>query len=82
MWVGIDTQKDVKNFPTCNFNLCVLCYHLFYSDDDIVNMEDSISTRFKVKKIQKITKFCTFVWYKFLCNAYTTILVTMGSIIP
>ena len=30
----------------------------------------------------KITKFCTFVQYKFLRNAYKNILVIMGSILP
>ena len=68
--------------PTYNVNLCVLVYHLFHYDVDTVKMEDYISTIFKWLKSQKITKCCTFVWYKFLRNTYTTILVTMGSILP
>ena len=39
--------------PRCNVNLCVLCHRLFHSDVDIVNMEESISTRFKKLKGQK-----------------------------
>ena len=81
-WFGIDTQKDVMYCPTYNVNLCVLVYHLFHYDVDTVKMEDYISTIFKRLKSQKITKFCTFVWYKFPRNTYTTILVTMGSILP
>ena len=56
-WVGIDTQKDVIYIPTRNFNLCVFCYHLFHSDIDILNTEDSISKRFKGLKARKTTKF-------------------------
>ena len=66
-WVGIDTQKNVMHFPTCNVNLCVLCYNLFYSDVDIFfDMEDLIYTRFKRLKIRGETKICIFVWYTFL----------------
>ena len=43
-------------------------------------MEDSINIYIKSFKFQKITKFCTFVWYKSLCSANITILVTMWSI--
>ena len=44
-WVEIETHNDVMYCPTCNDDLCVLFYHLFHSDVEIVNMEDSISTR-------------------------------------
>ena len=40
--------------PTCNVHLCVLCYRLFCSGFDIVNMEDSTSTRFKRLKARKL----------------------------
>ena len=66
----------------CNFNLCVLCYFLFHSDVDTLKMKDSISKIFKGLKAIKITKFCTFVGYKILHNASTTIMVAMGGIIP
>ena len=82
-WVGIETQKDVMYYPICNVKLFVICYRLFHSDVDIVNIEDSIYTRYiKDLKFRKTTKFCTFVWYIFLGIAYTTILVAMGSILP
>ena len=58
--------------PTFYVNFCVLYHGLFHSNIDIVNMKDSISARFKRFKDIKATKFCTFVWYKILLNAYTT----------
>ena len=58
-WVGIDTQRDDMHCKTCNVNLCMLFYHLFHSDAEIVITEDYISTRFKGLKIQKNAKFCT-----------------------
>ena len=67
---------------TCNVNLCVLGYPLFHSDDNIVNMEEYISTKYKGLKARKIAKFCTFLWYDILRISYTSILVTMGSILP
>ena len=81
-WVGIETQRDVIHCPECNVKSCVLCYGLFHSDFDIVNMEDSISTIFKRLKTQKNCQILYFVWNKFLRNAYTIIFVTMGSILP
>ena len=44
---------------------CVLCYYLFHSDVDILNMEDSISTRFKRLKARKSPKFVLFCGIKF-----------------
>ena len=67
--------------PTCNVNFCVLCSHLFQSDVDSLDIEYSIYIIFKRLKAIKITNLFTFVWYKFLRNAYTTIFVTMGSIL-
>ena len=67
---------------TCNVNLCVLGYPLFHSDDNIVNMEEYISTRYKGLKAIKIAKFCTLVWYKIPHISCTSILVTMESILP
>ena len=81
-WVGIDIQKDVIYYPTCNVIFCVLCYRLFHSNFDIVNMEDSISTRFKRLKPRKSTNFFTLAWYKILRNACTTVLFTIGRILP
>ena len=43
-WAGIYTHKDVIYCTTCNVSLLVLCYSLFHSDVNIVNMEESIST--------------------------------------
>ena len=80
-WVGIDTQKDVMHCPTCNVNFCVLCSPLFQSDVDSLDIEYSIYIIFKMLKAIKITNLFTFVWYTFLRNAYTTIFVTMGSIL-
>ena len=42
------------HFPTCNVTVCVLFYPLFNSDVGIVNIKDSISTRYKRFKIQEI----------------------------
>ena len=80
MWFGIDTHTGVINFPTWNVSLCMLYCHLFHSNLDIVNIDDSISTIYKRLKSQKIAKICTFLWYVFLSNSYITILVTIGSI--
>ena len=46
---------------TSKANLCVLCYHLFNLDAEIVNMEDSVSTIFKSLKPRKITFLKAFV---------------------
>ena len=72
-WVGIETHKDVMYCTTCNVGLFVLWYHLFHSDVNILNTENPFFTRFKKLKRQKITKFYTLVWFKFVRNAYTTI---------
>ena len=52
-WFGIETHKDVMYFNKFNVNLCVLCYNLFHSYVDILNIKDSISTRFKMLKSRK-----------------------------
>ena len=44
-------------------------------------MEDSIKNIYKSFKIQEITKFYTFVWYKVIFNTNTDILVTIGIIL-
>ena len=62
IWVGIETQKDVMRCPTCNVNLCVLCYRLFNSDVDIAKIQDYFSTIFKRLQIHEnyqILYFCT-----------------------
>ena len=50
------------HFPKCNVNLCVLCCHLFYSDVDILKMEESITKIFKkVENPEKNQIFYFFV---------------------
>ena len=65
--------------PICNITF-VCCVTVFFNYDvDIAKMEDSTKKRYKSLKSQKITNFFTFLWYKILCNANTTIFITVGS---
>ena len=60
---------------------CVGCVIFFNYDVDIVNMEEYISTIYKRFKMQKNCQFLNFCVVYILHITYTTILVTMGSIL-
>ena len=53
-WVVIETHNNVMHFPTCNVKFCVFLIVNFIMVLIFVNMEDSISTIYKVLKAKKL----------------------------
>jgi len=38
-WLGIETQKGITMFNTCNINLVKACFKLFHTEHDLVCMK-------------------------------------------
>ena len=67
------------HLPTFNIT-CVCCVNVSYILMLILQRwRDMLKNIYISFKRQKITKFCTFVWYKIICYSNTTILVTIGG---
>ena len=65
MWVGIETQKDVIHYTTCNINY-VYCFIVYFILMLIfANMEDSIKNIYKRKKNEKLPNFVLLCGIKF-----------------
>ena len=64
--------------PNIKYNLCVLCYHLFYSGVDIANMGDSIKKRLKVLKARKLQNFVLLCCIKFYVTPAQTFWLLWG----
>ena len=46
-WVGMETERNIGYFPSCNVNLCISCYSGFHSVTDLVKDKNKLKLKYK-----------------------------------